>query len=74
MSSVGANTDKTFPTLGLTIGYARPSNRRAFEKLLAGQSSGVVAIDYSYNEAVYDFEGVGLGDGHELKAYPTSSD
>jgi len=61
--------DKTFPALSLTVGYARPSNRRAFERLLAGQSPGVVAIDYSYNEAVYDMEVVKLGDGHELMAY-----
>jgi predicted nucleotidyltransferase component of viral defense system len=61
--------DKTFPALSLAVGYARPSNRRALERLLAGQSPGVVAIDYSYNEAVYDVEVVGLGDGHELMAY-----
>jgi hypothetical protein len=61
--------DKSFPTLALNIGYAARSNSRAFQRLLAGQSSAVVEIDYSYNEAVLDAEMLRLNDGDGLKVY-----
>ena len=59
----------TFPTLTLSIGYARRSKSAELAKLLNGQASTVVAIDYSYNEAVYDVEILSLGDGENIKAY-----
>lgn len=58
-----------FPTLGLSIGYARRSKPRELQRLLAGQEPRVVEIDYSYNEAVLDVEVLRLTDGDCLKAY-----
>ncbi len=61
--------EKTFPTLALNIGYAARSNERAMQRLLAKQSSNVVEIDYSYNEAVLDVEVLKLTDGDQLQVY-----
>ncbi|MCW5257976.1 nucleotidyl transferase AbiEii/AbiGii toxin family protein [Verminephrobacter aporrectodeae subsp. tuberculatae] len=61
----GAN----FPTLNLSIGYARQSNPRELSKLLAKQAPTVVEIDYSYNEAVLDTEVLRLANGSSLEVY-----
>ena len=63
------NDDARFPTLRLNIGYARRSVQSHLRKLRAGESSTVVQIDYSFNEAVYDVEVISIGDGEELQAY-----
>lgn len=64
-----ARSDKTFPTLSVNIGYVPRSNEDAMRRLLAKQSSTVVAIDYSYNEAVLDVDVLQLKDGDELQVY-----
>jgi predicted nucleotidyltransferase component of viral defense system len=61
--------DASFPTLQLAIGYAPRSKERERTRLLNRQAPTVVEIDYSYNEAVFDVEILGLGDGEELQAY-----
>lgn len=61
--------DAKFPTLSLSIGYAQRSRPAAVSKLASGQAPTVVQIDYSYNEAVYDVELLGIGDGDQLQAY-----
>lgn len=61
--------DAKFPTLSVSIGYAQRSKAQAVARLNNGQASTVVQIDYSYNEAVYDVELLGLGDGDQLQAY-----
>ena len=67
MSPPGAS--RTHPTLKLTIGYAAPSNPSAMRRLQAKQSSKIVEIDFSYNEAVLDIEMLRLSDADELHAY-----
>lgn len=64
-----ARADAQFPTLSLSIGYAQRSRPTDRVKLSSGQAPTVVQIDYSYNEAVYDVEILGIGDGEELHAY-----
>jgi predicted nucleotidyltransferase component of viral defense system len=64
-----ARADAQFPTLSVSIGYAQRSQAPALAKLNSGQAPTVVQIDYSYNEAVYDVELLGLGDGDQLQAY-----
>lgn len=64
-----AHADAQFPTLSLSIGYAQRSKTAERTRLLSGQAPTVVQIDYSYNEAVYDIEVLGLGDGEKLQAY-----
>jgi predicted nucleotidyltransferase component of viral defense system len=61
--------DASFPTLTLSIGYARRSKLTERTKLLNGQAPTIVAIDYSYNEAVFDVEVLSLGDGEHIRAY-----
>lgn len=67
MSPPGPN--RTHPTLKLTIGYAAPSNPAAMRRLFAKQSSKILEIDFSYNEAVLDIEMLRLSDAEELHVY-----
>jgi predicted nucleotidyltransferase component of viral defense system len=64
-----ARPDAQFPTLSLSIGYAQRSKAVERTRLLNGQAPQVVQIDYSYNEAVYDVEVLGIGNGEKLQAY-----
>lgn len=61
--------EKTFPLLALTIGYAARSDQRALRRLLAKQSTNIVEIDYSFNEAVLDVEVLKLTDGDQIQVY-----
>lgn len=64
-----AHADAQYPTLSLSIGYAQRSKASDRTRLVNGQASTVVQIDYSYNEAVYDIEVIGIGDGENLTTY-----
>lgn len=64
-----SGTEKTFPTLAMTIGYAAKSNKKAMERLLARQSTNVVEIDHCFNEAVLDVDLMELTDGDQLRVY-----
>lgn len=64
-----AGPDKRFPTLAVKIGYAPRSNPRAIQRLTNKQSPNVVALEYSYNEAVLDAEVLALADGDEIQVY-----
>jgi predicted nucleotidyltransferase component of viral defense system len=60
--------EASFPNIELKIGYAykgTPKHRR----LLAGQSSTTISIDYSLNEQTPNVENLLLGNGGELQAY-----
>ncbi|MBY0240226.1 MAG: nucleotidyl transferase AbiEii/AbiGii toxin family protein [Burkholderiaceae bacterium] len=61
--------DATYPTLTVNIGYAQRSRAGEVAKLQAGQATKIVAIDYSYNEAVFDVEILSLGDGDVIAVY-----
>lgn len=65
--------DASFPTLTIGIGYASRINTAQFKRLQAKQSSTIVQIDYSYDEAVYDVEFLSLHDGIGLQAYGFSN-
>ncbi|MCA3018872.1 MAG: nucleotidyl transferase AbiEii/AbiGii toxin family protein [Rhodocyclaceae bacterium] len=59
----------TFPTLKVKVGYARQTNRSAYQRLQNGNSPDVVEIDFSFNEstqAAVDFE---IYSGGVLKRY-----
>lgn len=64
-----AGPDKTFPTLAVKIGYAPRSNARAIARLRDKQSANIVAVEYSYNEAVMDIEVLKLAGDDEIHAY-----
>jgi hypothetical protein len=61
--------DATYPTLTVNIGFAARSKKQELAKLLGGQASTIVSIDYSYNEAVFDVEVLSIGDGESIRAY-----
>jgi len=64
-----ARPDASFPTMSLNIGYAPRSKASEVDRLRNKQAPTVVQIDYSYNEAVYDVEILGIGEGEEIQAY-----
>ncbi|MCA2998053.1 MAG: nucleotidyl transferase AbiEii/AbiGii toxin family protein [Rhodocyclaceae bacterium] len=59
----------TFPTLKVKVGYARQTDRSAYQRLQKGKSPEVVEIDFSFNESTQsaiDFE---ILSGGVLKRY-----
>lgn len=61
--------DASFPTLTISVGFARRTNPSEMRKLNAGQAIRIVSIDYSYNEAVFDVEVLKLSEGESIQAY-----
>lgn len=61
--------DASFPTLKIKIGYAYKHDQRSHKRLLKRNSSKVVEIDYSFNEATYHVENIALKKGGTLSAY-----
>ncbi len=61
--------DATFPTLKLKIGYAYKHDQRSHRRLLAGNSSQVVELDYSFNEITDDIDIITLNEGGNISAY-----
>ena len=55
----------TFPSLKLKIAYSDQRDSGGMKRLSRGQSSQVVKIDYSFNEASYQIEELSL-DGEEM--------
>lgn len=58
-----------FPTLKMRVGYAKQSNRRAFDRLIAGSSPQIVEVDFSFNEAVLEIDEISLSADEELRVY-----
>ena len=67
-----SNPQASFPTLKLRVGYAYKDDVSAYKRLRAKQSSDVVDIDYSFNEAMQRIDIIQLGDGKTLSAYSFS--
>lgn len=61
--------DADFPTIQLTVGYANKSDSRSHRRLLTGNSSQVVQVDYSLNEPEGSPEVVTFDDGDVIRAY-----
>ncbi len=59
-----AGDGASFPTIKTTIGYAYKDNPRSHKRLLARNSSDVIKIDYSLNEAVGNIDFFSLDDGN----------
>lgn len=62
-------TNPTFPTICITIGYANKSDKREIERLKHKKSTKIVSIDYSFNEQTQKIDSIYLDDGFEIKAY-----
>lgn len=61
--------DADFPTIRLTVGYADKSDLRSHRRLLAGNSSQIVQVDYSLNEPEGKPEIVTFDDGDAIRVY-----
>lgn len=61
--------DATFPSLKITIGYARKDNSKDIKKLKQGQSSHIVSIDYSFNEVTGGTQEIAIDGEESIKAY-----
>ncbi len=64
-----ASPEASFPTLKIKIGYADKQDRNSHKRLLAGNCSTVVEIDYSFNEATDVVENIELKNGGILRVY-----
>jgi len=62
-------TNPTFPTINIKIGYADKQKTNAIAKLNKGLSPNIVKIDYSFNEITQQIDSIQLEDGKELQAY-----
>ncbi len=62
-------TNPTFPTITITIGYADKSKPKEVSRLNQRKSSNIVSIDYSFNEITQQIDSIQLEDGKEIKAY-----
>lgn len=61
--------NKTHHSLALKIGFANRSNAGQMARLAASNSTQVVEIDYSFNEAVFDLEVLALEGGATIHSY-----
>lgn len=61
--------NRTHHNLALTIGFADKSRPSAMARLAAKNSSRVVQIDYSFNEAVFEVELLELDGGATIQSY-----
>lgn len=68
-SKIMPRENATFPTLKLTIGYARKDDQATMRRLQKKQSPQIVKIDYSFNESTYHPEPLVLSDDESIEAY-----
>ncbi|MDD2467564.1 MAG: nucleotidyl transferase AbiEii/AbiGii toxin family protein [Desulfobulbus sp.] len=64
-----AREDASFPTIQTKIGYARKGDKGGHRRLLAGQATKVVKLDYSLNEPVGHVDLFELEDGNTICTY-----
>ncbi len=60
--------DASFPSVKLTIGYAYKGEKK-HTRLMAGQSSSTISIDYSLNELMPNLEILEVGEEKSIRAY-----
>lgn len=61
--------DATFPSLKITIGYSQKNNPATMRRIMRGESSQVVSIDYSFNEFTGGTQEIGITGEDSIKAY-----
>jgi len=64
-----SSPDATFPSLKITVGYAKKDNGNAIRKLEQGQASNVVHIDYSFNEVTGSTQEIAIDGEDSITAY-----
>lgn len=63
-----ANSDASFPTLTITIGYAYKGTPKHI-RLMNKRSPSVISIDYSFNETKSDIDTIEVTEVGNIKAY-----
>lgn len=69
LKKIPKRADATFPSLDITIGYARKNNDSMMSRLERGQSSQVVQIDYSFNEFTGTTQEIEIDGDECIQAY-----
>lgn len=64
--------DKTYVTLQLTIGYAQVGTP-SYKRLLAGECTDIVGLDYSYSESIPEIETIQIDEEGMLCVYGLST-
>lgn len=63
------NPDATWPTFQIKIGYAYKHEPKKYRRLLKGNSSQVIKIDYSFNEMIIETEPLILSEEEFILTY-----
>lgn len=66
--NIQPSPEATFPNIDITIGYAYKGGTK-HKRLLAGQSSTTVSIDYNLNESIVNTDRVELNDAEIILAF-----
>ena len=61
--------DATFPTIITKVGYAYKGEANAHKRLMAGQSTRIIKLDYSLNEPVGTVDFFELEEGNVIRTY-----
>ncbi len=59
----------SFPSLNITIGYAKKDNPGAIKRLQSGSAADAISIDYSFNEITGELAEVILENEEKIKVY-----
>jgi len=59
----------TFPSLNITIGYAKKDNDGAMRRLESGSAANTISIDYSFNEVTGELGEVTLENEEKIQVY-----
>lgn len=69
LKKIPKRDDATFPSLDITIGYAKKNNDSMMSRLERGQSAQVVQIDYSFNEFTGTTQEIEIDGDERIQAY-----
>jgi predicted nucleotidyltransferase component of viral defense system len=61
--------DASFPTITTNIGYAYKNESNSHRRLIQGQSSKIIKLDYSLNESVGDVDFFEIEEGNTIRVY-----
>jgi predicted nucleotidyltransferase component of viral defense system len=63
----------SFPSLNITIGYAKKDNAGAMKRLDSGSAADTISIDYSFNEITGELGEVSLENQEKIQVYSFSA-
>jgi predicted nucleotidyltransferase component of viral defense system len=60
--------EASWPTLTMTVGYAPKLDSRRHRRLMSGQATEIISLDFSYNEVITAIDFVDIPGGAQLRA------